>query len=238
MARGPGPGRGQKPVRGPRQKLGSGPKQGQRPGSGPKQGRGPRPGPGQAQKAGPRSEHGAAVPLRKRSVPRDSVGVAPGLGAAPMRGLGARASPGEGPCSRCLCPDLSPCHGPGVCPCLGPGVQPCPSLISHRAQIPASFRTWVPVSPGAGASLESSHRAHFPQEGEEGQHEAQASRRAGDPVPPAGAHAEPRGPEAPRAWEEACDRWDTQVAPAGGPGPGPGAHGMAGSCRWTSSSLR
>ncbi|NXQ60181.1 CC137 protein, partial [Anthoscopus minutus] len=79
---GPGRGQGQKPARGPRQKLGSGPKQGQRlgsgpkqgqrPGSGPKQGQRPRPGQGQGQKAGPeqkvgpRSERGPAVPLRSR----------------------------------------------------------------------------------------------------------------------------------------------------------------------------
>ncbi|NXR93634.1 CC137 protein, partial [Hypocryptadius cinnamomeus] len=87
--RGPGPGRGQKPARGPRQKLGSGPKQGQRPGSGPKQGRGPGPGAGKGQKAGPgagqgrkagtgqkaapRSEHGPAVPLRSRKEKKDNM---------------------------------------------------------------------------------------------------------------------------------------------------------------------
>ncbi|NXU39987.1 CC137 protein, partial [Drymodes brunneopygia] len=52
-------------------------------GSGQKQGRGPGPGPGQGQKGGPRqrpgqkagpgSEHGAAVPLRSRSVPAGSM---------------------------------------------------------------------------------------------------------------------------------------------------------------------
>ncbi|NXC90426.1 CC137 protein, partial [Cercotrichas coryphoeus] len=73
---GPGRGQGQKPARGPRQKLGSGPKQGQRPGSGPKQGQRPGSGPkqgrgpgpkqkaGAGQKAGPGSGHGPAVPLR------------------------------------------------------------------------------------------------------------------------------------------------------------------------------
>ncbi|XP_059720236.1 coiled-coil domain-containing protein 137 [Haemorhous mexicanus] len=89
MARGPGPGRGQgqKPARGPRQKLGPGAKQGQRPGSGPKQGRGPglglgkgqKAGPGQGrkaglgQKAGPRPEHGPAVPLRSRKEKKDNM---------------------------------------------------------------------------------------------------------------------------------------------------------------------
>ncbi|XP_068066056.1 coiled-coil domain-containing protein 137 [Anomalospiza imberbis] len=59
MARGPGP--GQKPARGPRQK------QGQRTGSGSKQGR------GQGQKAGPRSEHGPGVPLRSRKEKKDNM---------------------------------------------------------------------------------------------------------------------------------------------------------------------
>ncbi|NWT76002.1 CC137 protein, partial [Prunella himalayana] len=92
---GPGRGQGQKPARGPRQKLGSGPKQRQRPGSGPKQGRGPGPGKGQkagkgkgqkagpgpglgrkagpGQKAGLRSEHGPAAPLRSRSEKKDNM---------------------------------------------------------------------------------------------------------------------------------------------------------------------
>lgn len=83
MARAPGPGRGQgqKPGRGPRQKLGSGPKQRQRPGSGPKQGQrpgsGPKAGPGQktgpGQKARAGSEHGAAVPVRRRKEKKDNM---------------------------------------------------------------------------------------------------------------------------------------------------------------------
>ncbi|XP_066056398.1 coiled-coil domain-containing protein 137 [Chamaea fasciata] len=78
-----GRGQGQKPARGPRQKLGLGPKQGQRPGQGPKQGRGPGPGQGQkagagrkagaGQKAGPRSEHGPGVPRRERKEKKDNM---------------------------------------------------------------------------------------------------------------------------------------------------------------------
>ncbi|NWV95340.1 CC137 protein, partial [Machaerirhynchus nigripectus] len=80
---GPGPGRGQKLARGPRQKPGSGPKQGQRSGQGQKQGRGPGAGPGQGRKAGqgqrpgqkvgPRSEHGPAVPPRSRKEKKDNM---------------------------------------------------------------------------------------------------------------------------------------------------------------------
>lgn len=136
MARGPGRGQGQKPARGPRQKLGPGPKQGQRPGSGPKQGRGPglgpgkgqKPGPGQGQgrkagpgqKAGPRSEHGPAVPLRSRSVPAGSSRDRSRFGIGTL--AASRVGPGGGPVL-------------GVC-----------VLISTRDRGPMSARAEVPVS--------------------------------------------------------------------------------------------
>lgn len=140
--------------------------------------------------------------------PGDSVAFGPGR--LPVRGLGPRGASGSGWAlagSRCPAAPGSTGASPG------PG-----TLVSgHRR---------VPMSPHPGVTV--SHRSRVPpcqvlqawphasfvlsQEGEAaaeevGQHEAQAPRGAGDPLPPAGAHEEPRGHEAPGAREEAGGRW-------------------------------